>query len=98
VRMGFRITQEQTQKLIMTPELRVAIKILQLSTVELVQYIDQQLIENPVLEVVEGPVEHEAEEPVEKASEKENQVDIDWEQYFEDAGEPKVEKTVNRDR
>ncbi|MDT3698878.1 MAG: RNA polymerase factor sigma-54 [Thermincola sp.] len=98
MRMGFRITQEQTQKLIMTPELRVAIKILQLSTVELVQYIDQQLIENPVLEVVEGPVEHEAEEPVEKASEKENQVDIDWEQYFEDAGEPKAEKTVNRDR
>lgn len=99
MRMGFRITQEQTQKLVMTPELRIAIKILQLSTAELVEYIDQQLIENPVLEVVEGSVDHEADGPVEKVAEKENEkFDIDWEQYFEDAGESKGERTVNRER
>lgn len=99
MRMGFKITQEQTQKLIMTPELRIAIKILQLSTAELVEYIDQQLIENPVLEVVEGSVDQETDEPVEKAPEKENEKsDIDWEKYFEDAWESKADRTVNRER
>jgi len=99
MRMGFRITQEQTQKLVMTPQLRVAIKILQLSTTELVEYIDEEIVENPVLEVVEESIDNEAEEPVEKAPEKETEkVDIDWEQYFEDAGEPRSERRVNRER
>lgn len=99
MRMGVRITQEQTQKLVMTPELRIAIKILQLSTAELVEYIDQQIIENPVLEVVEGPADHEHDEPAEKAPEKEDEKnDIDWEQYFEEAGESRADRTVNRDQ
>jgi RNA polymerase sigma-54 factor len=40
----------QTQKLIMTPQLQQAIKMLQLSNLELNQRIEEELIENPALE------------------------------------------------
>jgi RNA polymerase sigma-54 factor len=52
-----RLTQdvflEQQQKLMMTPELRQAIAILQMSTLELSEYIEQELQENPFLELKE---------------------------------------------
>jgi RNA polymerase sigma-54 factor len=41
---------KQTQKLIMTPQLQQAIKMLQLSNLELNQCIEEELIENPALE------------------------------------------------
>lgn len=53
LRIGYGLRLEQTQKLIMTPELRQAITILQLSALELSTFVDQQLLENPLLEVVE---------------------------------------------
>lgn len=42
--------QIQTQQLIMTPQLQQAIKLLQLSRIELVEQIQQELGENPALE------------------------------------------------
>jgi len=45
---------EQSQKLIMTPELKQAITVLTLPTLELTNYIQQQIEENPVLELPEG--------------------------------------------
>ena len=51
MQMNFGLTLSQTQKLVMTPELRQAITILQLSTLELGQYIENQLLENPLLDV-----------------------------------------------
>ncbi len=39
-----------TQQLIMTPQLQQAIKLLQLSRLELVEVINQELVENPLLE------------------------------------------------
>lgn len=50
MRMGFNLTLEQTQKLIMTQELQQAIKILQLPSLELKEYIQQQLETNPLIE------------------------------------------------
>ena len=44
---------KQTQKLVMTPQLQQAIKMLQLSTIELQNTIEQELMENPALEVDE---------------------------------------------
>ena len=44
---------KQTQKLVMTPQLQQAIKMLQLSTIELQNAIEQELMENPALEVDE---------------------------------------------
>lgn len=86
MRMGVGLTQEQTQKLLMTPELRMAIKILQFSAMELAEYIEQELTENPVLEVRD-----ETEEPdsgdaaTDKAEAAENEkFDIEWQDYFAD--------------
>ena len=44
------LQQRLTQQLVMTPQLRQAIKILQVSRAELETLIDQELTENPVLE------------------------------------------------
>lgn len=44
---------KQTQKLIMTPQLQQAIKMLQLSSIELTQRIEDELVENPALELEE---------------------------------------------
>ncbi|HEX9019837.1 MAG TPA: RNA polymerase sigma-54 factor, partial [Nitrospirota bacterium] len=48
--MEARLELKLQQKLIMTPQLQQAIKLLQLSRLELVQSISQELVENPVLE------------------------------------------------
>ncbi|MCY4120583.1 MAG: RNA polymerase sigma-54 factor, partial [Acidobacteria bacterium] len=41
-----------SQKLILTPSLQQAIKLLPMSTVELVDYVNQEVVENPVLEEI----------------------------------------------
>ena len=52
-----RLVLRQTQRLVMTPLLQQAIQLLQLSTLELQEMIDQELRENPMLEEsnAEGP-------------------------------------------
>jgi RNA polymerase sigma-54 factor len=64
--MDTRLELKLSQKLIMTPQLQQAIKLLQLSRLELVQAVSQELMENPVLE--ESPPES-AEEPGESGVE-----------------------------
>ena len=51
MRLGYELTIEQTQKLSMTPELIQAIQILQLNQQELAEYVENELLENPVLEI-----------------------------------------------
>lgn len=98
MRLGFGLSQEQTQKLVITPELRLAIKILQFSAVELAEYVDEQLVENPVLEVEEAETDAET---TPAADEKElhdsGEVNFDWEQYFQDAGEIRNDRIQDRD-
>ena len=55
-----KLYQKLTQQLVMTPQLRQAIKILQVSRTELETLIDEELAENPVLE--EGVEQTEEEE------------------------------------
>jgi RNA polymerase sigma-54 factor len=50
MKLGYDLTIEQTQKLVMTPELIQAIQILQFNTQELDVYVQEQLLINPVLE------------------------------------------------
>lgn len=50
MKIGYELTIEQTQKLSMTPELIQAIQILQYNNQELNEYIDKELLENPILE------------------------------------------------
>lgn len=91
MRIGYGLNIEQTQKLIMTPELRQAITVLQLSSLELSKYIEQQLQENPLLELRDDDAEKAAElvdkgKP-EKAGEEKKEYDLDWELYFQDSSD-----------
>ncbi|HXN06127.1 MAG TPA: RNA polymerase sigma-54 factor, partial [Nitrospiria bacterium] len=52
--MKARLDLRLTQKLIMTPQLQQAIKLLQLSRMELSQTISQEMLDNPLLEDVLG--------------------------------------------
>ena len=91
MRMDFGLNIEQTQKLIMTPELRQAITVLQMSSLELTEYVEQQVLENPLLEVPEHDQERveeqrdTREEVVETKEKKE--FDVDWEEYFQDSSD-----------
>src|SRR5574341_1975951 len=55
--MKLRLDLRLTQKLIMTPQLQQAIKLLQLSRLELQQTLSQHLMDNPLLEEVQADVE-----------------------------------------
>lgn len=64
--LDFNLQLKQEQKLVMTQDLQLAVKILQLTSFELNQYIDEQLVENPMLEAEEPSIEEydKIEEPV----------------------------------
>ncbi len=74
-----RISIEQKQTLIMTPRLQQAIQLLQFSTLELSQYIEDELKSNPILEVDE---ESSPEDKCETTDEKDNNL---WEEYLENS-------------
>jgi len=63
--MELRLDLKLTQKLVMTPQLQQAIKLLQLSRLELQQTLSQHLMENPLLEEGASEVEEEADSPAE---------------------------------
>jgi len=94
VELSLRLEPKQTQKLLITPTLRQAIKLLQLTKLELVQAVRQELVENPLLEEVTSDEILEAEEnggikeetqPEDTFSEEERLIsEVDWEDYFND--------------
>lgn len=97
MRLGYDLSIEQIQKLVMTPELIQAIQILQFNTQELENFIDEQLLTNPILDAA-SPNESEDEygdknygegETVEASQsesekKKENSEEIDWSEYFKE--------------
>lgn len=91
--MGLELRQnlKLTQQLVMTPQLQQAIKLLQLSRFELLEAVQQELLENPMLEegVKEISEEHEIQAPVESRPEvtyedAELMRNADWENYLGD--------------
>ena len=52
--MKLQMDMRLSQRLVMTPQLQQAIKLLQMSRLELEQTVSEHLIENPLLEEVEG--------------------------------------------
>ncbi len=89
MRMGYDLVIEQQQKLIMTPELKLALKILQLPAMELEELIQYELEANPVLDLVDenkdekSEVEHKKDK---KEQEKEKEKEIDWKEYLQFQG------------
>jgi RNA polymerase sigma-54 factor len=95
-----KLNLKMSQKLIMTPSLQQAIKLLQLSKLELQEVLNEELLENPLLEEQaeeetakaeeEQKAEQEAqtEEKAEKEREQEEEKDafdeIDYDAYFQD--------------
>uniref|UniRef100_B0T675 RNA polymerase sigma-54 factor n=1 Tax=Caulobacter sp. (strain K31) TaxID=366602 RepID=B0T675_CAUSK len=68
--LGHRLELRQGQGLVITPQLQQAIKLLQLSNLELDAFVEAELERNPLLQREDGPVEAErAPEDVERAPE-----------------------------
>lgn len=97
--LNTRLDLRQTQSLVMTPQLQQAIKLLQMSNVEVTQFVDEALEQNPLLERGEGerdgeaPAEGEAGERGEadgaddRAGEREEvPLDIAYEDVWTDSG------------
>lgn len=72
MRLSYNLNLEQTQKLVMTPELKQAIEILQYNSVELKDFIQQELVNNPVLEP--GQQKNEAEYEQKKESKEQDDI------------------------
>src|ERR1051325_10214599 len=52
--MSVKLTTNLSQRLVLTPQLRQRIEMLQMTSLELTDLIQQQLLENPVLEEVQS--------------------------------------------
>ncbi|MCK4621596.1 MAG: RNA polymerase factor sigma-54 [Desulfuromonadales bacterium] len=97
--LELRLQVKLTQQLVMTPQLQQAIKLLQLSRMELVDVVTEELAENPLLEEGVDPKEEREdlaataeEEPAvvadvqpeqEVKADSEGMGDIDWQTYLE---------------
>ena len=68
-----RLDLRQSQSLVITPQLQQAIKLLQLSAVELEAYVEQELQSNPLLEIDESGEASALTESAGKADERANQ-------------------------
>jgi len=91
-----RLSVRMSQRLIMTPSLQQAIKLLQMSKLELVDEIQQELNENPVLEeaLEEGPAAETAAKAETADAESADPFDhIDYESYFQDVEGTYVPRT-----
>lgn len=100
--MALEIRQQlrQTQQLVMTPQLQQAIKLLQYNHLEMVEALEQELKENPLLEVssFDEPFSdkdseadnrndlNKLEESVKEDRSDGDIFDIDWENYLESYG------------
>jgi RNA polymerase sigma-54 factor len=100
--MELRQQLRLTQQLVMTPQLQQAIKLLQLSRLELLDAINQELEENPLLEVTQEEVAGEGRTSGKDGSppanephllkpvtiEEKNRDDFDWTNYVDEYNTP----------
>ena len=75
-----RLDMRMSQNLVMTPQLRMAIKLLQMNSLDVQGFVQQELLENPFLQ----PEEHDTRS--EKTSEKQEERDYNSDDMPEDFG------------
>jgi RNA polymerase sigma-54 factor len=86
------LSAKLSHRLILTPSLQQAIKLLPLTTLELAEVLDQEVMENPLLEEVpvqetlstEEIAQQEAKEEAEKPADDDPLKDIDVDKFFEE--------------
>jgi len=87
----------------MTPQLQQAIKMLQLSNLELNEQIEQELIENPALDIEEQEREYELSEQdinkrVEKTSDEKTTEELNEEYFYLERSYPKNQRDSGEDK
>ena len=101
-----KLSLKLTQKLVMTPSLQQAIKLLQMTRMELLGVVATELVENPVLEEsAEAGAEEEAPREEERERPKEDELDhaesmanIDLDAYFSDYWDSSGYASINEER
>ncbi len=89
-----------SQRLVMTPMLQQAIKLLQMSRLELVDLVQQEMLENPILDEAEEGIEPRQDTSEEQYQDQQKSIDedapdleqlnnrqeesVNWEDYFDD--------------
>jgi RNA polymerase sigma-54 factor len=101
-----KLQTKLAQKLILTPALQQAIKLLPMSTLELADLLTQEVVENPLLEevpteelqAVETPVEEKAAEDKTAAEKTDTWEDADYDyffgEYLDDGYRPRMQQEV----
>ncbi len=81
-----KLSARLSQRLVMTPSLQQAIKLLQMSKLELVEEVQQELVENPVLEETqaEAPAADAPESPADEQRSADPFDEVDFDAYFQD--------------
>ena len=92
--------QTQQQRIVMTPKLQQAIKVLMLPQYELSQFVEQEMQQNPLLEIEEEQETALTEEDYDPSPElntpemnldrKDTEIDVDWHSVFDDLQTPVV--------
>ncbi len=95
IKLGFDLTIEQSQKLVMTPELIQAIQILQFNTQELDAFVQEQLLVNPVLEQDQ---EKETPENASEGRSGEEEEKLDWKEFIRNGSYDDISYKGYRDR
>jgi len=103
MKLDHSLNLELSQKLVMTPELRQAIAILQLSALELSDVIAEEILENPVLEVVDKDGDDADHDPqadqVEQPGDRDQLDDyFNWIEYINNGMDKKTEYLAADDK
>lgn len=93
MKLSYNLTLEQSQKLIMTPELRQAIQLLQYNSLELNDYISKEIQENPLLEMEPPVIEVDT-----ISKEVEKDPEIDWKEYLEKYDDISYRPQIDKNR
>ena len=101
--MALQAKQTTQQRLMLAPNVTLALEVLRMPTMELHAYLQQQVEENPLLEVSESQEEENEEPPAETNGTEESEstaasLDEDWLSHWQQAGTEEEEDDGRENR